>query len=305
MKRFLLAFLVALTMCFIVAANNFDAYVGFCKEEFKFEFCGIDDSIAPLRIPISQKYIEYQFASRYSMIGLRKKQYESLVRFESGCTDEKNYISGLCNLINEVELAFANKDSGPGYKANFLHLIKMVELSIARINESDSAIYVAPHDIDKLLPRKLFKHHGDIDSAIQRYAMMRDLLIIGGYVMKFKKTNGRIPLSVGEMNIAKEHEIETKYIEYITHGEAWQLIASSRKIDVKNIEFAKYVPLITGQPVRFWKFDYLIMLSSDFSKKRKDLYKGEILNERTPWACRMDGGQVTPWMPPGQGSLQQ
>ena len=34
MKRFLLAFLVALTMCFIVAANNFNAYIGFCKEEF-------------------------------------------------------------------------------------------------------------------------------------------------------------------------------------------------------------------------------------------------------------------------------
>ena len=26
----------------------------------------------------------------------------------------------------------------------------------------------------------------------------------------------------------------------------------------------------------------------------KDLYKGEIVNKGTPWACRMDGGQVVP-----------
>ena len=36
------------------------------------------------------------------------------------------------------------------------------------------------------------------------------------------------------------------------------------------------------------------MLSSSFSKKRKDLYKGEIVNKGTLWACRMDGGQVVP-----------
>lgn len=294
MRRSLLMFAVALRACFMVIADSFDDYIAFCKEEFKFEFCGVDDSIAASRVPISQKFVEVQFSSQYNMKTVRKTQYNHLVQFELAATKKENYEQALSNLVADVELAFKNCNAGPGHKSNFFHLIKMVEFSIARINEANSGILVDPHDIDKILPRKLFEYCSGNDFAIKRYAMMRDLLIIGSYIYIFKKSTGYIPLSIGDMNIAEEHSVRTKNVEYIKHGNEWQLIAAPRRINVKLIEFDKYVPLIMGRPERFWKFDSCIMLSSSFSKKRKDLYKGEIVNKGTLWACRMDGGQVVP-----------
>ncbi len=292
MKRVLFSSAIALLSCFIGVADSFDDYVAFCKTEFKFEYCGIDDSIEASRVPMSQKYLEAQFSSPYNMIDLRKTQYNHLVQFESATTNEQRYLLALSNLVADVELAFKRRDTDPGFAFNILYLIKMLEFSIARINASKSEIYVTPQDIDKLLPIKLFKHcDGDV-SVIKRYAMMRDLLMIGGYICAYKRTTGQIPLSMADMNISAEHAVQAKYVEYIKQGESWQLIASPTRINSELIEFDKYVPLILGQPERFWRFDSWIILSSNFSKKRKDLYNGMILNEGTPWACRMDGGKV-------------
>ena len=292
MKCNALTILLTLMTCFAVAADSLDDYLAFCKAEFKFEFCGVDDSIAAFRVPISQKYVEVQFSSRYNMSALRKTQYDHLVQFELATTSKASYILALSNLVADVELAFVNKDAGPGYKSNFLHLIKMVEFSVARINEANRDVFVAPSDIDKILPLKLFEHCSGNDSTIRRYAMMRDLLMIGAYISTFKKTTGHIPLSIDDIDVLEEHAVKTKYVEYIKQGEAWQLVASPMKINAQSIEFDKYVPLIMGLPERFWKLESCIMLSSSFSKKRRDLYKGEIVNEGTPWACQMDGGRV-------------
>ena len=294
MKRTFLTIAVALIACFGVAADSLDDYVAFCKAEFKLKFCGADDSIAAFRVPISQKYVEVQFSSPYNMSALRKAQYDHIVQFEVATTNKESYIFALSNLVADVELAFKNRDAGPGYISNYLHLIEMVECSIARINEANSAILISPQDIDKILPLKLFKHYEGNASAIRRYGMMRDLLMIGAHISTYKKATGHIPLSLVDLDIAEEYVARTKYVEYIKQGEAWQLVASPMKINAKLIEFDKYVPLIMGQPERFWKFESCIMLSSNFSKKRKDLYKGEILNEGTPWACQMDDGRVIP-----------
>ena len=292
MKRMFLTIAAALITSVGVAADSLDDYVAFCKAEFKLEFCGVDGSIAAFRVPISQKYVEAQFSSQYNMSDLRKVQYDHIVQFEVATTNKGGYVFALSNLVSDIGLAFVNKDVRPDCKSNFLHLIKMVEFSIARINEANRDVCVAPHDIDKILPLKLFERCNGNESAIKRYAMMRDLLMIGAYISAYKKATGHIPLSLGDMDIAEEHAARTKYVEYIKRGEAWQLVASPMKINAQSIEFDKYVPLIMGLPERFWKLESCIMLSSSFSKKRRDLYKGEIVNEGTPWACQMDGGRV-------------
>ena len=289
-----LVFAVAFITSFVIAADSLESYIKFCKAEFKFEFCGVDDSIAASRVPISQKFVEAQFSSKYDMSALRKIQYDHLVQFELAVTNRESYRVAMSNLIADVEYAFTNSGLCSVHKFNFLHLIKMIEFSIARINEANKTICVAPCDIDKILPLKMFERCDGNDSAIKRYGMMRDLLIVGAYISTFKKSTGHIPLTIGDMEMEEGHANRTKYIKYIGQGEEWQLIAAHKKLDTKLIEFDTYVPLIMGLPVRFWKFDFCVILSSNFSKKRKDLYKGKIVNDGTAWACLMDGGQVIP-----------
>jgi len=276
-----------------VASDDFDAYMAFCKEEFKFEFCGVDDSVKAFRVPISQKYVEAQFSSQYSGNALRKTLYNHLVEFESATTNRQDYLSALSNLVADVEFVFRHKDDDPCILSNFRHFIEMLEYSIARINESGGEMHVAPQDIGRLLPAKLFTSR---NSTARRYATMRNLLMIGGHICEYKRATGRIPSSIADMKISDASSVRTNDVVYIRQDGDWQLLASvSRtKVNVKVIEFDKYVPLIGGRMVRFWRPDCWISMSSNFSKKRKDLYRGATLNEGTPWACRMDGGVVVP-----------
>ena len=296
MKRYLLMTASVLLLCCCVIADGLDDYVAFAKMEFKFEFCGLDDSVEPTRFPISQKYVEAQFLSKYDKIDLRKRQYQHLVQFESSITNRSSYLSALSNLVEDVWFVVVNKDKDQGYRANYTFLIRMIEMSVARINESNSDIYVEPKDIVWLLPAGLFDNPVGNVSAINRYAMMRDLLVIGGHIRSYRKINGEFPSSVADMRIPDNHVCRASQIEYVRQGDSWQLVASPRnfKFDVNLIEFDKYVPLVMGLPERFWKFNNLIVLSSNFSRRRIELYKGVVLNEGTPWACRMEEGRVVP-----------
>ena len=106
MKRLLLAIAIVSIAHVVVASDDFDAYMAFCKEEFKFEFCGVDDSVKAFRVPISQKYVEAQFSSQYSGNALRKTLYNHLVEFESATTNRQDYLSALSNLVADVEFVF-------------------------------------------------------------------------------------------------------------------------------------------------------------------------------------------------------
>lgn len=295
-RQLLIASLVMLFCGCRVIADSLDDYVAFAKAEFKFEFCGLDDSVESTRFPISRKYVEAQFQSKYNKMNLRKRQYEHLVQFESAITNRTSYLSALSNLVEDVRLAESNKGKDPGYKANYTFLIRMIELSVARINESNCDIYVEPEDIISILPSRLFDNPVGNVSAMNRYAMMRDLLVIGGYIRSYSKSKGELPPSLTDMRIPSNCACRASRIEYVRQGDSWQLIASPKnfKHDGNLIEFDIYVPLIVGQAEQFWKFSDLIVMSSNFSKKRVELYKGAVLNDGTPWACRMDGGQVVP-----------
>lgn len=296
MKRHLLMTASVLLACCGTIADGLDDYVAFAKTEFKFEFCGLDDSVKPTRFPISQKYVENQFLSKYDKVDLRRRQYEHLAQFESSITNRSSYLFALSNLVEDVRFVAVNKGKDPGYKANYAFLIRMVEMSVARINESNCDIYVEPKDIVWLLPARLFDNPVGNVSAMNRYAMMRDLLVIGGHIRSYRKMKGDLPSSVADMRIPDDHVCRASQIKYVRQGDSWQLVASPKnfKFDVKLIEFDKYVPLVVGLPERFWKFDNLIVLSSNFSRKRIELYKGAVLNDGTPWACRMEGGKVVP-----------
>lgn len=216
------------------------------------------------------------------------------MQFEASVTNKVSYLSALSNLVEDVRSVAVNKDVDPGYKANYASFIRMIEMTVARINEANCDVYVEPKDIVCLLPARLFDNPSGNVSAINRYAVMRDLLVISGSIRSYGKAQGDLPATISDLRIPDNYMCRDSRVNYEKQGGSWQLVASPKnfKVDAMLIEFDKYVPLITGMPERFWKFDNLLVLSSNFSRKRKELYKGEVLNGGTPWACRMDGGRV-------------
>jgi hypothetical protein len=172
-----------------------------------------------------------------------------------------------------------------------LHFIHQYEYSVVRMmfhdacssEESFRLIKVA---LDIVVSDELLKSYEN-NKQFSRVKIFKEMILIGIDIERRKKINGELPKVLSEIS----HKAKVSKMEYLVVDGKWQLfnpvLVNSHSFSPFNV----YVPLI-GYDSRV-PHSVCLWLSSDFAKKRKELYQGNVINRGIKgWECFMKQGKL-------------
>lgn len=181
----------------------------------------------------------------------------------------------------------------------FRRNIESLEYAIVRVMEADCAMPITAEEVMEVLPDALF----DVDIKSCSWACygskyfrgvkaFRDMIVIGIAINEWKRRQGRYPKSLADV---KEVAHQKQFLEYDCRDGVWQLFCPDKRW-VNNISpFNVYVPSITrdrSNPTD-WPGSGSLWLSSDYSEKRRRLWRDRIINkDDETWRCRLVNGRL-------------
>lgn len=179
-------------------------------------------------------------------------------------------------------------------RERFPYCVEKIEFSLAR-TVLEQKIELNPGDVLKIIPDGVLQRwHRICLERCEKFATFRNMIAAGAAIERYRRKNGRLPEKFEDALQANE-EISLPrgmHLDYRRRGDEWEIFCGGAEVELSGFDFDVYVPLLSGKPLYDWKFGGCVWLSSSYSRKRKALYHGEVLNKGTEWQCRMDGGIV-------------
>lgn len=123
----------------------------------------------------------------------------------------------------------------------------------------------------------------------------RDLLLIAIRIRTFAKQNYCIPNQLSSIDTKSDilGVSHSMHIDYIAHGDEWQLRYAGPRINQSVIRFNVYIPSLKMSELNKWPYSGCINYSSDFERKRKTLYmRGKLYENDSIWSCEFVNGKI-------------
>ena len=172
--------------------------------------------------------------------------------------------------------------------------------SLARLIPKGGSGCMVTDDLAIILPDCLFEENGKVRNASKaRLLVFRDMIAAGCAIEDFRIKNGCLPERIEDIaqpySLSVERYLRLKKgprLSYRTNGDKWELFFSTDNVPIERFPFNEYVPALSGTPLDFWSNGNRLWLSSDYSKKRMELYQtGELRGEKGA-ICRMVDGMI-------------
>ena len=218
---------------------------------------------------------------------MRKKDFERVKRLSA----LKAHLEMQKNLCAHPDMRFPI--------ALFRKSIEKLEYSLVRVMEAEGEKPLTTEEVMKLLPDALF----EIDFKLCKWAVyesdyfdrvktFRDMITLGIALNKWRREHGGYPNSL-DLLYKTDDRLRVSHIEYDHQHGIWQLFCPS-KWWMKNVApFNVYIPVITRNSETDWPLVKCLWLSSDFSKKRRQLFVDGVINDdNETWRCRLVNGRI-------------
>ena len=294
MKIKLFSLLVLAQMFRIVNAGvDVDVLRSQYKKELEFAFCGIDAESYEGTITESDKRLRQLIDCGYYDISTNILSVcVQIEQCDRDCNGSGRWLA--VNRLSALMIEFAqNSQTNVVVRNLFWRWILQVEYMIARLIERKNGLGVDNGLINYLLPDTLFESDNKLDQRfLKRYKRFRDLLIVAGTIVKYVNKKGCVPADIEEVRLLAgiDDNIVSEDIRYSCENGEWQLVGCVKGARMCR-RFNVYVPFLDARRY-VWEGGDMVFLSSDFSKKRRQLFVGETLNAGTPWACKLDGDML-------------
>lgn len=292
-----------LVVATVVAINVFawgrsvDELCDLRRKEFAFEYCGVDADDYRGSIPESKEHLVFLLEHKMDYFDVSQQLLQACRAVETSARKKKGAgLEGAVeNMLRALKDVQSRADMEVGAYNVFRKWLVQTEYMISRVLEDDTSVQLPPEAIRKLLPDSLFSASNEVRlKAHRRLQAFRDLLVVESLINTYSRAHGALPDSLEEvfMGTIAQAEISTGPIHYQRQSDAWQLDACVEADVLNKCSFNVYVPLLTSSPVSGRLDVERVTLSSNFSAKRRALFKGTVLNAGTPWSCVMKKGRV-------------
>lgn len=265
------------------------------RREFEFAYHGGACGSAAPFVPDSDERIRYMIdhkADCYEWSTNLLRLCERIIRCDSVTADKER--RGLFSDLGSCLMEFRNEaNRNVSVRNGYWRWLRQVEYMIARIIERDEWPELEQRQIKGLLPDALFEFDSLAETDyMKRYWRFRNLLIVSCAIRTYKMKTGHLPSDITDLQLDWLEGLKNRKekILYAQKGGNWQLVGC-RTVYADKREFNIYVPSL-GEDKYVWKGLDEVFLSGDFAMKRERLYRGEILNEGTPWRCKLSEGHL-------------
>ena len=283
--------------CFVVqsacAVTSIADMKALREKEFAFEYCGIDSRHCDFSVSESDRQLQRLIDLKGDCFDLSTNLLVKCSLIEASCFTKRSgterYMLELATLLEK----FACESRTNAVVRNaYWRWICQVEYMVARMAEKENECCIDSDAIAKLLSDGLFVSDNKVERRfLDRCKRFRDLLIVANDINRFKIKYGRLPdrFELEECVYAGAKYLNEE-VRYSCKDDDWQLIGCSKSAKIQR-DFNVYVPFLDARRY-VWPQSDIVFLSSDFSRKRRRLFDGEILNEGTYWACKLEKCQL-------------
>lgn len=271
-----------------VGSSNGENCQALLQRTFDFDYLGIEFTCSNICQklnfpPLILKVMESEYV-------LRKDFQKLLEEFE--CKFLYGDLNGCRDQVMEMDRFL--KECIKGKKQNWrivLHFLRQYEYSVVRMMfhnacSSGDAFRFLEVALDIVVSDGVLRCLEN-DKGCLRVKIFKEMIIIGIWVERRRKISGELPKTLSEVsNKAAESKME-----YSVQDGKWQLFNPVAMNSHSFSPFNVYVPLIEYNSMV--PRSACLWLSSDFAKKRKELYQGKVINTgNNGWECFMKHGKL-------------